>query len=974
MNWQETRKNELEENLCKAVQLLSESERQLLYTNDQLERGKIEYQVALTKKQLMDFQQELDGLTKSEIPDNTLVQTSDIDQDDLTNLIERAHLLKASKSSFVQINNAIEITKTVLSSKLNIDKQVRKKIEEDAKKLILEQVIMDFEEKIRGNIPDSDISLVKDKVKEEIKKKEISKFIRNEVSKLLEAEMKKPKTLEKIKSRIQGNIQTELTLKKKIELIAIEAKLSVEDIQLFVDGEPIETHVFRLICSHLDLEYYSVIDKSFLEALMVSVPQVRMNRRSKIQEQCGTLRILDFSRPIELNDLYVDVNILREPNSNRFLEIEDMPKIYNPETDTMDRFGLGEISQPRVAGMGAIKKYSRLMILGKPGAGKSTFLQHLAIQCNQGEINFDRIPIFVRLKTFAEDANNLCKFNLLEFIVQELSEFEFLDRNKIDSLLIHGRIFLLMDGLDEVAQKDSDEVVKSISNFCEKYHRNKFVITCRIAAQRYNFSKFTYVEVADFNQEQIEDFSKKFFVAVDTNPMSSGLKKASEFIKELEKPENLQIREISITPILLTLTCLVFMKRTKFPTNRAELYHDGIEILLSKWDESRRIKRDYYYKDLTPLQKKELLAYIASSSFETNMYFLKKEEIINHISLYFAKIEQANVNKGKIGAVVLESIEVQHGLLVERAHNIYSFSHLTFQEYFTATKFIDCNLHDSLSAYVIAEKRWREVFLLATDLVTNSDEILWLTKLKVDQLVDSNNKIQRFLDWLNRKANSSIIHLEPVAIRAYHLSLSIEYYSNRNKLLDEKSSVVLRNNRSLENRITIVQSSHRTLSQEKSLINILCLASRLLKTSYSPQDFSTTMKSLIRERTLSLIKLIDDNALWLPQIRAITIKLPNRSSSSYVFCEWWSISGVKWTEEFRSVITKHCDIGYEWDFSESQIELLKQYYSSNEYLITLLDDVQNITSGMRSQIRETILLPVNDILEYKKLKNISKQE
>jgi predicted NACHT family NTPase len=33
---------------------------------------------------------------------------------------------------------------------------------------------------------------------------------------------------------------------------------------------------------------------------------------------------------------------------------------------------------------------------------------------------------------------------------------------------------------------------------------------------------------------------------------------------------------------------------------------------------------------------------------------------------------------------VLKSIEWQHGLLVERSRRIYSFSHLTFQEYFTA--------------------------------------------------------------------------------------------------------------------------------------------------------------------------------------------------------------------------------------------------------------------------------------------------
>jgi len=41
------------------------------------------------------------------------------------------------------------------------------------------------------------------------------------------------------------------------------------------------------------------------------------------------------------------------------------------------------------------------MLLGKPGSGKTTFLQHIAMQCNQGELLPERIPIFIRLKNFA---------------------------------------------------------------------------------------------------------------------------------------------------------------------------------------------------------------------------------------------------------------------------------------------------------------------------------------------------------------------------------------------------------------------------------------------------------------------------------------------------------------------------------------------------------------------------------------------
>lgn len=71
---------------------------------------------------------------------------------------------------------------------------------------------------------------------------------------------------------------------------------------------------------------------------------------------------------------------------------------------------------------------------------------------------------------------------------------------------------------------------------------------------------------------------------------------------------------------------------------------------------------------------------------------------------------------------VLRSIEAQHGLLVERARGIYSFSHLTFQEYFTAKHFVDSSGSQALEnlANHITESRWREVFLLTAEMMPNA--------------------------------------------------------------------------------------------------------------------------------------------------------------------------------------------------------------------------------------------------------------
>jgi predicted NACHT family NTPase len=102
-------------------------------------------------------------------------------------------------------------------------------------------------------------------------------------------------------------------------------------------------------------------------------------------------------------------------------------------------------------------------------------------------------------------------------------------------------------------------------------------------------------------------------------------------------------------------------------------------------------------------------------------------------------------------AAVLKSIEAQHGLFVERARGIYSFSHLTFHEYFTARKIMtSCNPYTAddptLQGLVshLTEKRWREVFLLTVGMLDDTDALLQLMKARIDGLLAGDDKFQRF--------------------------------------------------------------------------------------------------------------------------------------------------------------------------------------------------------------------------------------
>ncbi|MBR8216276.1 NACHT domain-containing protein [Burkholderia vietnamiensis] len=76
---------------------------------------------------------------------------------------------------------------------------------------------------------------------------------------------------------------------------------------------------------------------------------------------------------------------------------------------------------------------------------------------------------------------------------------------------------------------------------------------------------------------------------------------------------------------------------------------------------------------------------------------------------------------------VLKEIEAQHGLLVERAFRVYSFSHLTFQEFFAAKNITENTNRESPLVLVdrhLLDTRWREVFILTTGLLAEADEFV----------------------------------------------------------------------------------------------------------------------------------------------------------------------------------------------------------------------------------------------------------
>jgi len=509
--------------------------------------------------------------------------------------------------------------------------------------------------------------------------------------------------------------------------LAADLKMSRTTINNFFKGEPVQVKNFHAICKKLKFDWKPETEKlSQVQADAIDidamVQEMRDRIRPIIQERCGTMRVLDMAQPIGLGEIYTHVNILEKITARRGLNLEQLLAQVSPED--FERFSLGQIVEERVPGLEAVEQHNKLMILGKPGAGKTTFLKHLAIQCIGGQFQAERVPLFVTLKDFAEAEEQPDVLAYLNTLIPSAGEAQRATSKTVASvealqaLLLEGRALILLDGLDEVRETDASRVLRQIQQFSERYASNAFVITCRIAAREYTFQKFTEVEVADFDDEQIADVSGKWFRSRHDEV------KAKRFLEELETHP--PIRNLASSPLLLTLLCLVFEDSGEFPSNRAELYQTGVDVLLKKWDVKRNIERDQVYKKLSLRRKEDLLSQIAYRTFEAGNYFFKQKDLERQIREFIEHLPGASSDEQTLeldSEAVLKSIEAQHGLFVERARGIYSFSHLTFHEYFAARDIKEkANLQPLTQN--LTEKRWREVVLLTVGMVYPADELL----------------------------------------------------------------------------------------------------------------------------------------------------------------------------------------------------------------------------------------------------------
>ena len=248
----------------------------------------------------------------------------------------------------------------------------------------------------------------------------------------------------------------------------------------------------------------------------------------------------------------------------------------------------------------------------------------------------------------------------------------------------------------------------------------------------YSSEGFKICEIDDFNEDDVAVFVGQWFLfdqskKADLLAHIKGSKPAMDLCK---------------TPLLLTMLCILYEYNQTIPQNRSELYQTCVDALFFRWDSFRYITRPSLTQGLTVSRKKMILAKIARQTFDKDVYFFKKNALLDLLG-----DELARSNLGKIEpACLLEELESHNGLFVERAANVYSFSHLTFHEFFTALAYREENAEQKLLERVLSQQRYQEVFLMCLEKMYSADRVcIGLAAYIKNRFIDTGEPSEYFL-------------------------------------------------------------------------------------------------------------------------------------------------------------------------------------------------------------------------------------
>ena len=447
----------------------------------------------------------------------------------------------------------------------------------------------------------------------------------------------------------------------------------------------------------------------------------------------------------------------------------DREPAWRDKTQVADMLAHLAEQRERASALELLNQHHRLVLLGDPGSGKSTFVNFVAL-CLAGEWlthppggEFPNIalltnplpddegndqkerqpwahgallPARVILRDFA--ATGLPPVNqpatvahLWEFLRKQWEQLQL--RDYAAEVERHWRKqggLMLFDGLDEVPEANARraQIKQVVETFAATFPKCRIVVTSRTYAyynQDWRLAGFREGILAPFSRGQIVRFIDHWYAhsAAVRGMSAENAQGQAEVLKRVIFL-SLQLRNLAERPLLLTLMAsLHYWRGGSLPEKREELYNDVVDLLLDWWESPKMIRDEsgqyvMAQESLTELLKVgkdrvrkalNLLAFQAHQSQPelSGTADLAQDNLVGTLL-------RVGQNKDLRPEYLMDYLSERAGLLVPRGVGVYTFPHRTFQEYLAACYLTDDNYPKKLVALARRDpNRWREVVLLA---------------------------------------------------------------------------------------------------------------------------------------------------------------------------------------------------------------------------------------------------------------------
>jgi formylglycine-generating enzyme required for sulfatase activity len=374
-------------------------------------------------------------------------------------------------------------------------------------------------------------------------------------------------------------------------------------------------------------------------------------------------------------------------------------------------------------------RQERLVIVGDPGSGKTTFLNRIAFElCSKAfdeprslPLPFTGFPILIRI---AELEEHIAKLDgrdrapaskhapawLAHFLKTRSQEFEWdLNAEFFEEKLREKTTAVLLDGLDEAPNRiRREDMARLFENATTLYRQCRFVVTTRPPTHtgRATLADFNEVRVEELTDDAVETFLGHWSQALFRDDTASANKHRLELLSALRA--RFEIRRMARNPMMLTALAVVHWHERRMPEQRADLY-ESIVTWLARAREQRPGRE--------PADRcLELLGYLAlemQTEAHGRLTQIGKGRAAELIAPQFR--DRSKTERLRNARQFLDEEEVDSGIVVSRGAEV-RFWHLTFQEFLAARAVAGLEEADQLELLfdtgTLYRPEWREVLLL----------------------------------------------------------------------------------------------------------------------------------------------------------------------------------------------------------------------------------------------------------------------